>query len=241
MQIKMAFVLALVALSNAGQTAQAQLGLGYPYYSPYAYGGWGYYGGWGSYNYGRTVALDTQLASQSRAMAQNAVVQSGIRSTLADQAQARTEASLSQRQAGKDWWFQTQQQQIAARQARGPMSSASVSSQFEPSGVEIIDWPSLLREPVFSKQRARVEDPYLRSSEGLSEPTAADYRDMVDATAEMKELLAQRVAFDYGLPAGQFAEASKFLDNLASEARGRAEKLQSAVRPATKPAKKNRP
>jgi len=231
---KVLVLLGFVTLWAVAPPALAQFGPVYPYFSGYGYGGWGTY----SLNSG--AALENQLASQSRAMAQNAVVQSGVRSTLTQQAESRTQNIAGQRQAYKDWWFQTQQQQMAAQQTRtgyGTVPSAGVSS-LEPAAAEIIPWPTLLKDPLFTKQRDRIEEPYCRSPSGLSQPMAADYRQMLDATAKMKELLRQKVAFDYGLPAGQFAEADKFLDDLASEARGRAEQMEAAARPAAKPAEK---
>ena len=57
------------------------------------------------------LKAQSMQAGQQAAMAQNYVVQSGIRNTLSSQAQSRDTAILNQQQANQDWWFQQQSQQ----------------------------------------------------------------------------------------------------------------------------------
>jgi hypothetical protein len=223
-------VFALLLLSTFAQPALAQFG-------PVTWGNVGGYGGWGAYTDRQAMAQDARLASQSRTMGQNAVVQSGIRSTLEEQSQNRTQNYLNQRQEMKDWWFQNQQQQVAARQARAGTRStmpASLVSFETPTDVEFIKWPTLLQDPIFTRQRARIEEPYLRNPQG---PSVQDYRNMVDAVAQMKGLLDQKLAYGYGIPAEQSWEANKFLDQLGKEAATYAEQLEAAPRRAATPAK----
>jgi hypothetical protein len=60
---------------------------------------------------------------------------------------------------------------------------------------------------------------------------------MVDAVAQMRGLLDQKLAFGYGIPAEQSGEASKSLDQLGKEAAAYAQQLDAAQRRPAAPAK----
>ena len=169
-------------------------------------------------------------------MAQNEQMQSGIRNTMLNQAQAQNQANLSQRQANRDWWFQYQGQKMAqdrAQASRVPMALASAAG-FESSPApaarpaasdDIIKWPSILQGPSFAEQRGRIEAPYLRSAKGLSTPTAKDYENMALVTGQMKVILKQMTS---QITAQEYLEAEGFLDQLGAEARSFAAKAAPA-------------
>ena len=231
MRVKTTMVAATLALIP--QIAAAQFG----YYGSYAPYGFGYSdGGWGAYNTSKDIAAGEQTAAQSRAMSQNAMVQSGIRDTLIQQDQARTQARSDKRQSERSMFFQSQEQQMAQRRARSAASASpdagwsSVSAEDEQ---RLIKWPRLLMDPLFTRGRGRIESPYLRSTTGLSQPTAEDYRDMLVALAEMKKL----VPYASGYSAAQYTQANEFLDGLAADAQSRAAAMEAAAKAPAKPAK----
>jgi hypothetical protein len=216
------------------------------------YGGYGGYGGYGD-DAGvmalqssateqasmRSAAESDRLMGQTAAMQQNAMMQSGIRNTLSSQADARTQNILSQRQSNRDWWFQVQQQQAAARPAYGASSPALAACGFgaEPAvgrftvvgadseaAMDIIKWPSTLQEREFASRRALIEAPYRKSPPGLSTPTAEDYRDMVKNVDEMKAILEWRLTVKSGLDTESYDQAKAFLDKLGQEASERSVK-----------------
>jgi hypothetical protein len=231
-------VLATLGLLTSATTAFSQFWPGY--------GNYGYSGGWGGYPYGNTAALRSaaqtdRMMGQAAAMRQTATVQSGIRNTLSSQAAAQTQAILGQQQSNKDWWFQVQQQQLAQRPPmpqRSPMSSGAPVAGFESAAsapaspqaaTDIIKWPPLLCDPQFAQQRARIEAPYRRSSQGQGNPTDADYQAMIEAAAQMKAILKQLAA---NISAQDYINADAFLDQLAAEARGRiAKEAPASERP----------
>ena len=165
----------------AALVAGGMLGLAGPaaaqFYPGYGYGGWGGTNGSAAllgadYRQATAMQLKAQSmqAGQQAAMAQNYVVQSGIRNTLSSQAQSQTNAILSQQQANQDWWFQQQSQQMAQRRAMEMEYGApAVPVGFAPSGgpppaaMDIIKWPTVLQEPCFASERARIEAPYRRT------------------------------------------------------------------------------
>jgi hypothetical protein len=180
--------------------------------------------------------------------AQGSATQSGIRSAMDTDAQRRSQAISSQQQSNRDWWYQTERRQVAQRQAPAaqpqvvavplpysvPSSGAGSDSPYTPpasvAGFEsapvpvssgIIKWPPVLSGPAFIRQRARIEDPYLRSIKGLSTPTPKDYRDMIETAEQMKAML--KTVSDV-ISAQDYMSAVTFLDQLAAEARGRLEK-----------------
>ena len=231
------------------QTAMAQVG-------PFGYDH-GYGGAWGAAAYGASVsrantqsriAAERHSQAQSRAVNQNMVVQQGIRSTLAGSAQSRTQAARSEQQGARDWWFQHQLQ--ASRTPRQPVSpsvagapqrtgASGRSTSESPDGkgtADVINWPYVLRGPRFAEQRARVESPY-RDQTPDTGPTAQDYREMVDAAAQMGTILK---GMSRSIPPIDFQQAQNFLDNLTVDARARAKRkaAEPAKRPAT-PGKKS--
>lgn len=237
--------LAAVALA---QPALAQIG-------PYSGRGSAYHG-WGAHSYGYNstyntqarIAAQRQAQSQSRAMSQNRVVQQGIRSTLSSQARAQSQRAINQQQGAKDMWFQQRQRQLAesktpARYRPAPVASGVPSASFTPAtatlqptepqpSTEIIKWLPLLKDPRFAKQRARVEAPYLERAAGRGDVTVAEYREMIDATVQMKTILKQMAN---EISAADYLAAEKFLDTLAAEASQRAEK-KAASPPTPEPA-----
>jgi hypothetical protein len=213
------------------------------------YPGYGY--GYGGYGDGGAALLgadarqaaviqaraDSRIAGQQAAMNQNAVVQSGIRSTLTNQAQGRADAISSQRQANQDWWYQQQAQQTAERNAlyaekaaaaptSGWGSYGAVRSGFGPSGapppanMDIIKWPTLLQEQCFASERTKIEAPYRRTPPKLSPPTIADYRQMTRTVEDMKAVLEWRLS--EGADTNEYNTAKAFLNKLGQEVAARA-------------------
>ena len=172
------------------------------------------------------VAAQSRLLGQQAAMQQNMVVQSGIRSTLNTQAQEQNKAILNQRQSNRDWWFQHQASQLAARQTRDydapapPARGYGFEAPPPPKvNLDIIKWPPLLQEPTFAAQRASIESPYRRSPPGLSTPTAQDYSNMVKTIEQMKGTLQWLTT--QGVDAGEYNQAEAFLNQMQQEARAR--------------------
>ena len=97
----------------------------------------------------------------------------------------------------------------------------------KPVAPTIIDWPLVLRDARFADQRARVEAPYRREPKSVR--TAADYSEMIDAAAQMREIVARHNA---ELPAYDALNAVRFLEQLAAEAHSRLESLQASSGPA---------
>ena len=208
----------------------------------------GGYGGWGGMtgaaallgsDYKQATAMQLKAQSmqtgQQAAMAQNYVVQSGIRNTLTSQAQSRTEAIMSQQQSNQDWFFQHQAQQSTQRSPMGYASGApAVSTGFSPLGepppaaMDIIQWPTALRESCFASQRARIESPYRRTPPKLSVPTPADYRKMAAAVEDMKAVLEWRLGKPQGLETADYDAAKTFLNQLGQEVIARAQAAGSS-------------
>ncbi len=204
--------------------------------------GYGMYGGWGSAallgaDYRQTTAMQlknqSMQAGQQAAMAQNYVVQSGIRNTLSSQAQSQTNAILSQQQANQDWWFQQQTQEMAQHRAmlmaRGagahPVGFAP-SVGPPPAAMDIIKWPTVLQDPCFASERAQIEAPYRRTPPKLSEPTRADYRKMAATVEDMKAVLEWRLKD--GIETADYNAAKTFLNQLGRELATRAEAAGSS-------------
>jgi hypothetical protein len=228
-------VLAVVWIGVFATTASAQMGGGR--------GSRGHYGGYGgywddgaagvmgaytstmNYNTTRNIAEANRLAGQRAAMQQNALMQGGIRSTLTSQAENRSQDIINRQQSNRDWWFQVQQQQIAQRRAMPASAGAAPVAGFEAAAAspqvatDIIQWPQVLWGPEFAADRAKVEAPYRRTPK--TNPTNADYQNMIDAAANMKMLLGKITA---NISAQEYLGAGKFLDQLTAEARGRIEK-----------------
>jgi hypothetical protein len=209
-------------------------------------GGYGGYGGYGddagvmalqasatSQAAASRAAQSNRMMGQNIALQQNAMMQSGIRNTLSSQASAMTQNVGSQRQSDRDWWFQVQQQQMAARPSYGSSSPVLAScgfgasppqGGFAPVGAEpevamdVIKWPTVLQEPEFASRRALVEAPYRRSPPALSVPTANDYRDMVKTVDEMEAILEWRLTVKDGLETSVYQQAKAFLEKLGQEA-----------------------
>jgi hypothetical protein len=222
------FAAASIGMSAATASAQMWPGSRRSYSS---YDTWGYnddavaaaYALNSSNNAARNTAQSYQAWSQRAAPTSG--MQSDIRNTMDASAQRRTQDIYSQQQAGRDWWFQVQQQQMAQQRAQAPQYSA-VPAGFESlpapvapkAATDIIKWLPLLQAPQFAAERARVEAPYRRSSKGLSRPTAEDYQDMIKAAEQMKRILKGMTA---NITAQEYLNAEAFLDKLAAEARDR--------------------
>jgi len=197
----------------------------------------GYYGGWGGYPYGtnatsRYVAESDRMMGQAAAMRQSAAMQGDIRNTLSSQAEARSQAILDQQQSSRDWWFQVQQQQMAQRHATTQPTGYTTPVAVEPPSpnvpqsvvaTDVIKWLPVLCEPQFTEQRDRIEAPYRRVPKG--DPTVADYREMMDAAGQMKNILKRMTA---DISAQDYLNAQAFLDQLIGEARSRIEKALPA-------------
>jgi hypothetical protein len=211
------------------------------------YGGYGGYddgsaGVWGAYTSAMSNSTTRYIAEQNRsmgqaaAMQQQAMVQSGIRNTLMSQAQTQTQDLLARQQSNRDWWFQVQQQQAAQRRAMSPsgseqappvagFESAVADAPAPQAATDVIKWLPLLCEPQFAQQRAVIEAPYRRAGKERTNPTAADYRAMINAGEQMKDILKQMTA---GISAQAYLNADAFIDQLISEARDRIKDAGSA-------------
>jgi hypothetical protein len=202
------------------------------------------YGGWGGTNgsaallgadYRQATAMQlkaqSRQAGQAAAMAQNYVVQSGIRNTLSAQAQSQNNAILAQQQANQDWWFQQQSQQMAQRRAMDQQRGVANPAGFAPSGgpppasMDIIQWPTALQDPSFASERAKIEAPYRRSPPKLSVPTSADYRNMARTVEDMKAVLEWRLR--EGVNTADYNTATTFLKTLGQEVSERAQSAGS--------------
>ncbi len=233
------FVLIFVASLALAPTAMAQIG-------PYYYGGWGNYDTSATYNTALNTASQQKMLGQTQAAAQSAAMQSGIRSTLSNQAAARNQAAAARQQDYRDWSFQVQQQQTAQRQARQmyqprPAMATATAASFEPSismsaavagpapASDIIKWRPILYDRRFDVLRAEVEAPYLRTGgKTLSQPTAADYRNMIKAFQQMKAILKQ---MDAEITAREYLDTTQDIDGLIKQATDRAERLEAAAKP----------
>ncbi len=205
------------------------------FFPGYGYGGWGGTNGSAALlgaDYRQATAMQLKAQSmqtgQQAAMAQNYAVQSGIRNTLSSQAQSQTNAILNQQQATQDWWFQHQSQQMAQRRTREMGYGVSpIPVGFAPSGgpppaaMDIIKWPTVLQEPCFASERARIEAPYRRTPPTLSVPTPADYREMAGTVDDMQAILQWRLK--EGVETAAYNRAKSFLDQLGAEAAARAQ------------------
>ena len=169
-----------------------------------------------------------QAWSQQAASSQRSGMESGIRSEMDANSQQYTQSIYNRRQAGRDWWFQVEQQQVAQQQARAARYAA-MSAGFESAqtanapkaATDIIKWLPLLQAPQFAAERARIEAPYRRNSKGLSTPTVNDYRNMIEAAEQMKAILKGMTA---EITAEEYFDSEDFLSRLAAEARERLER-----------------
>jgi hypothetical protein len=208
--------------------------------------GYGGYGGYGddagvlalqssavSQANARNIAQSNRLMGQNAAAQQRAMIQSGIRNTLSTQANERTQYILGQQQSNRDWWFQTQQQQMAGRPASGGSVPAMVACGYDAeagaaglavadaapkAAMDIIKWPIVLQEKEFASRRAKIEAPYRRSPPASKVPTAEDYRAMVKDVDEMKAILEWRLTVMSGLDSKGYEQAKDFLNKLGAEA-----------------------
>ncbi len=253
--LRVVVLAALAAALLLVQTATAQIV--YPRQNYYG----GYYGAWDAYPYGPGSTYNTTLDNaaqqkmlgQSEAAAQRAAMQSGIRSTLSNQATAWNQATNNRRQDDRDWWFQTQQQQLAQRQAQQAYrpAPAAAAPAFEPATAtaatvasparanDIINWRPILYDRRFDALRAAVEAPYLRNGgKPLSQPTAADYRNMIKAFEQMKVVLKQ---MDAQISAREYLDTCQDIDGLIKQSRDRAEQLEAAAESKPAPAVEKQP
>ena len=99
-------------------------------------------------------------------------------------------------------------------------SAAPAAASAPEAATDVIKWLPVLCEPRFAAERARVEAPYRRDPTGRTNPTTADYQNMIDAAGQMKAVLGRMTA---EISAQDYLNAEKFLDQLAAEARGRIE------------------
>ena len=173
----------------------------------------------------RTTAESYQAWSQRAASSQMSGMESGIRSAMNAGDQQYAQNLYSQQQAGRNWWFQVEQQQTAERQAQAARYAA-MSAGFESAQIanapkantDIIKWLPLLQLPQFAAERSQIEAPYRRNSKGLSTPTVDDYRNMLKAAEQMKATLKSMTA---NITAEEYFSSEAFLNQLAAEIRQR--------------------
>lgn len=200
-------------------------------YSHHYYYGWpGYYGGYypgyyARYDFGwisgfggrRFYAQSQQLLGEQIAAQQAAATQRNIRYAMSADAQRRSDQAFIQQQADREWWLQTQQQQMADRQQAAALAAMTANSESTPKvATDLIRWPPVLQAPQYAEQRTRIEAPYRRGPKGLSEPTASDYRDMIVCAGQMRTIVKEMTA---SLTSQQYIDAQVFLDRLTVEAR----------------------
>ena len=220
-------VLAALWLCTSATALQAQRWPGHHHYYPGSCDGCGFniiYDLDGAWNASRYIAQSERLMGQQIAAEQAAAMQNDIRYAMSAEAQRRSDQIYGQQQADRDWWLQVQQQQIAERQQVAQLAAmmAGVRSSSAPkAATDVVKWPSLLQAPPFADERARIEAPYRRNSKGLSTPTAADYKNMIEAAERMRLILKGMTA---RLMAHEYLDSQAFLDQLATEARERMEK-----------------
>ena len=212
------------------------------FYPGYGYGGYGGFDGGAAlagsdYRQGAIIDAKSQsrLAGQQAAQQQNAVVQSGIRNTLSNQANSREAAIANQQAQTQDWWFQHQQQQFAQQQMAPRQMAAGQSAEYSmaaapaagwsslgpphkppPANMDIIQWPTLLQDPCFASERTKIEAPYRHATPPkLSTPNEDDYQQMAAAVEDMKAVLQWKLS--EGVDTGQYNTAKAFLNKLGSE------------------------
>jgi hypothetical protein len=221
-------VLMAVWVGTSATTLQAQWGPGYHHHCPGYYDGYGYGvallydlgGGW----HGRHYAAQSRLLGEQIAAQQSAAMQRSIRHAMSAEAERRSDQIFGRQQADHDWWLQVQQQQIAERQLVAQLAAmtAGVRAASAPkAATDVIRWPPLLQAPQFAEQRAQIEAPYRRNSKSPIAPTAADYKNMIQAAERMRSIVKELTA---NLTAQEYLDSQAFLDRLAAEARGRLEK-----------------
>jgi hypothetical protein len=178
-------------------------------------------------NAARNASQSYQAWRQQATSSQMSGMESSIRNTMNAGDQQYAQSLYNRQQAGRDWWFQVEQQQAAQRQAQAsryaamPTGFESAPASSAPKvATDIIQWPLLLQAPQFAAQRAQIEAPYRRSSKGLSRPTAEDYQAMVKIAERMKETLKGMTA---NITAQEYFDTEAYLDQLAAEARKRLE------------------
>lgn len=223
-------------LLGAASPASAQFWPGHGYY--------GDAGVWGAYTSGmydstsRYIAQSDRLMGERAANQQMMAMQSGIRNTLSNQANLRTQNAMSQQQSNRDWWFQVEQQQLARRQTAGAMGSPATAQaamaalrQETPAmqqvATDIIPWLPVLCDPRFAAEREVVEAPYRRAGDQQAAPSVADYQQMIEAAGRMKTILDQMAG---EISAREYLDAGKFLDQLVAEARERIEKAAPSAK-----------
>jgi hypothetical protein len=192
------------------------------FYDGYGYGYGVIYDLSSAWNAGRYIAQSERLMGQQIAAQQAAARQSDIRNEMSAAAWMRSEQISAQQQSDRDWWFQVQQQQMAA--SRQAAQFAAMTSGIEPApkaATDVIKWPRLLQASQFADQRTQIEAPYRRNSKRLSTPMAKDYQNMIEAAQQMKLILKGMTA---NISAQDYLDTQVFLDKLAAEARTRIEK-----------------
>jgi hypothetical protein len=114
----------------------------------------------------------------------------------------------------------TQRDQYDSPDSEAPQSSAAN---------DIVKWHPVLQDERFLAQRNEIEAPYRRapSGQGLSTPTASDYRKMVRTVIVMKRTLKELSA---EITAASYFEVEKFLDKLSAEALSRSDQVAAVAR-----------
>jgi hypothetical protein len=189
--------------------------------------------------YQQAYTQEREYQAQS-SMARTAAWQN-INQSVAQQANLQTQSMLAQRQATQDWWFQTQAQQVANRQARASYQPTSLPKSDsaesydpalqappqKPAAKEIMLWPTLLKSSPFDTLRAEVESPFRRAYVDNKPLTADDYRGILrslDAMkAKLKEMSSQVVESEY-------AAVENYLNELSADAQKRLEARLSPKR-----------
>jgi hypothetical protein len=174
----------------------------------------------------RNAAQSYQAWAQRAASPQMTGMENGIRSAVGAGDQQRSQNIYNQQQAGRDWWFQVQQQQMSQRQQAPQYATMPAGFESAPAppapkvATDIIKWPAVLQAQQFADQRAQIEAPYRRSPKGLSRPTAEDYQNMIKAADQMKVILKGLATKTL---AQEYLDTLSFIDKLAAEARERLE------------------
>ena len=224
--------LTAVWLGGSAVAVEAQWWEHHHYYYP------GYYAGYDTaflYTLGggrRYYAQSQRLLGEQIAAQQAAATQRSIRYSMAAETQRRSDQIFVQQQTDRDWWIQTQQQQIADRQQAAALAAIVANTETSPTppgATDVIKWPLPLQRPEFAEQRTKIEAPYRRDAKRLSIPTAADYQDMLKSVEQMRRIVKRLAAvFTWQ----QSTDAKTFLDRLATEVHGRLEDMTPKKPPA---------
>jgi hypothetical protein len=182
-----------------------------------------------------------QSAAQAQAYAENRQLQAtssmarslawqNINRTMQSEAMSRPATVTNSAQAARDWMFQNAP---SSRYASRPMTlprtsmamleSADVAQPTDEetastASQEIMLWPTILKDPLFDKDRASVEAPFRRAYADGKPLTIEDYQNIIKTVENMK---ATVTTLKSSLVESEYASVQKYLDELIADAQNR--------------------